>query len=198
MGIVHGRYRRHPRPVQDAHLSSAHRADAGKPPAARPPRNDRFHAYNASTEAHHDDAQPFREIPPFPPGPPERPPMAHPHDRTSARLDEHRSARRQPGADRADEHRAKLEFFEMLVAIGFKEIEVGFPSASQTDFDFVRKLIEEKRIPDDVTIEVLVQSRRELIERTFEAVEGAPNVIVHLYNAIAPSFRQDRVRPVEG
>jgi 2-isopropylmalate synthase len=85
---------------------------------------------------------------------------------------------------------AKLEFFEMLVRIGFKEIEVGFPSASQTDFDFVRKLILEKRIPDDVTIEVLVQSRRELIERTFEAVEGASKVIVHLYNAIAPSFRR--------
>jgi 2-isopropylmalate synthase len=85
---------------------------------------------------------------------------------------------------------AKLEFFEMLVAIGFKEIEVGFPSASQTDFDFVRKLITEKRIPDDVTIEVLVQSRRELIERTFEAVEGASKVIVHLYNAIAPAFRK--------
>src|SRR5471032_2542514 len=85
---------------------------------------------------------------------------------------------------------AKLEFFEMLVAVGFKEIEVGFPSTSQTDFDFVRKLIVENRIPADVTIEVLVQSRRELIERTFEAVEGAPRVIVHLYNAIAPSFRK--------
>ncbi|MEA3111289.1 MAG: 2-isopropylmalate synthase [Caballeronia sp.] len=85
---------------------------------------------------------------------------------------------------------AKLEFFEMLVSVGFKEIEVGFPSASQTDFDFVRKLIVENRIPADVTIEVLVQSRRELIERTFEAVEGAPRVIVHLYNAIAPSFRK--------
>jgi 2-isopropylmalate synthase len=85
---------------------------------------------------------------------------------------------------------AKLEFFEMLVATGFKEIEVGFPSASQTDFDFVRKLIVEKRIPDNVTIEVLVQSRRELIERTFEAVQGAQKVIVHLYNAIAPAFRK--------
>jgi 2-isopropylmalate synthase len=85
---------------------------------------------------------------------------------------------------------AKLEFFEMLVAVGFKEIEVGFPSASQTDFDFVRKLIVENRIPADVTIEVLVQSRRELIERTFEAVEGAPRAIVHLYNAISPSFRK--------
>ena len=85
---------------------------------------------------------------------------------------------------------AKLEFFEMLVAVGFKEIEVGFPSASQTDFDFVRKLITENRIPADVTIEVLVQSRQDLIERTFEAVEGASRVIVHLYNAISPSFRK--------
>ncbi|MBU9465006.1 2-isopropylmalate synthase [Burkholderia multivorans] len=84
----------------------------------------------------------------------------------------------------------KLEFFEMLVAIGFKEIEVGFPSASQTDFDFVRKLIDEKRIPDDVTIEVLVQSREDLIARTFEALEGVPRAIVHLYNAICPSFRR--------
>ena len=84
----------------------------------------------------------------------------------------------------------KLEFFEMLVAIGFKEIEVGFPSGSQTDFDFVRKLIDEKRIPADVTIEVLVQSRADLIERTFEALQGAPRAIVHQYNAIAPSFRR--------
>jgi len=84
----------------------------------------------------------------------------------------------------------KLEFFEMLVAVGFKEIEVGFPSASQTDFDFVRKLIDEKRIPADVTIEVLVQSRADLIARTFDALEGAPRAIVHQYNAIAPSFRR--------
>ncbi|MBN3855346.1 2-isopropylmalate synthase [Paraburkholderia sp. Ac-20340] len=84
----------------------------------------------------------------------------------------------------------KTEFFDMLVAIGFKEIEVGFPSASQTDFDFVRKLIDEKRIPDDVTIEVLVQSREDLIARTFEALQGVPRAIVHLYNAICPSFRK--------
>jgi 2-isopropylmalate synthase len=84
----------------------------------------------------------------------------------------------------------KLEFFEMLVAIGFKEIEVGYPSASQTDFDFDRKLIEERRIPDDVTIEVFMPSRAELIARTFEALEGAPRAIVHLYNAICPSFRR--------
>lgn len=84
----------------------------------------------------------------------------------------------------------KLEFFEMLISIGFKEIEVGFPSASQADFDFVRKLIEEKRIPADVTIEVFVPSRAELIARTFEALEGAPRAIVHLHNAICPSFRR--------
>jgi len=84
----------------------------------------------------------------------------------------------------------KFEFFDMLVSIGFKEIEVGFPSASQTDFDFVRKLIDERRIPEDVTIEVLVQSRADLIARTFEALAGAPRAIVHQYNAIAPSFRR--------
>ncbi|WJF89966.1 2-isopropylmalate synthase [Paraburkholderia bonniea] len=84
----------------------------------------------------------------------------------------------------------KLEFFDMLVQIGFKEIEVGFPSASQTDFDFVRTLIEEKRIPDDVTIEVLVQSREALIARTFEALQGVPRAIVHLYSALCPSFRK--------
>ncbi|CAM2140295.1 2-isopropylmalate synthase [Pararobbsia alpina] len=84
----------------------------------------------------------------------------------------------------------KIEFFEMLVKIGFKQIEVGFPSASQTEFDFIRRLIVEKRIPDDVTIEVLTQSRTDLIERTFESLEGVPRAIVHLYNAIAPSFRK--------
>jgi len=84
----------------------------------------------------------------------------------------------------------KIEFFDMLAGIGFKEIEVGFPSASQTDFDFVRRLIDEKRIPDDVTIEVLVQSREDLIARTFEALDGVPRAIVHLYNAICPSFRK--------
>lgn len=84
----------------------------------------------------------------------------------------------------------KLEFFDMLVAIGVKQIEVGFPSASQTDFDFVRRLIDEQRIPEDVTIEVLTQSRQDLIQRTFEALRGAPRAIVHLYNAIAPSFRR--------
>jgi len=84
----------------------------------------------------------------------------------------------------------KLQFFEMLVKVGLKEIEVAFPSASQTDFDFVRKLIEEDRIPDDVTIEVLTQSREDLIRRTIDSVKGAKRAIVHLYNPIAPSFRR--------
>jgi 2-isopropylmalate synthase len=84
----------------------------------------------------------------------------------------------------------KLRMFEMLVAIGFKEIEVGFPSASQTEFDFVRLLIDEKRIPDDVTIQVLTQARAALIERTFESLIGAPRAIVHLYNAVAPVMRK--------
>jgi len=84
----------------------------------------------------------------------------------------------------------KLRMFEQLVKIGFKEIEVGFPSASQVEFDFVRKLIEEDRIPDDVTIQVLTQAREHLIHRTFEALEGAPRAIVHLYNATAPVMRR--------
>ena len=84
----------------------------------------------------------------------------------------------------------KMRMFETLVAIGFKEIEVGFPSASQIEFDFVRKLIEEDRIPDDVTIQVLTQARDHLIARTFEALQGAPRAIVHLYNAVAPIMRR--------
>jgi 2-isopropylmalate synthase len=84
----------------------------------------------------------------------------------------------------------KLRMFEMLVRIGFKEIEVGFPSASQADFDFVRLLIERKLIPDDVTIQVLTQAREELIRRSFEALAGAPRAIVHLYNATAPVMRR--------
>src|SRR5664280_2702565 len=77
----------------------------------------------------------------------------------------------------------KLRMFQALLAMGFKEIEVGFPSASQPDYDFVRMLIEEDLIPDDVWIQVLVQCRSELIERTFECVRGAKNVIVHFYNS---------------
>jgi len=84
----------------------------------------------------------------------------------------------------------KLRMFEQVVKIGFKEIEVGFPSAAQVEFDFVRKLIEEKRIPEDVTIQVLTQAREPLIRRTFEALQGAPRAIVHLYNATAPVMRR--------
>ena len=84
----------------------------------------------------------------------------------------------------------KLRMFELLVQIGFKEIEVGFPSASQTEFDFLRRLIDGRLIPDDVTIQVLTQAREPLIRRTFEALEGAPRAIVHLYNAVAPVMRR--------
>ena len=90
----------------------------------------------------------------------------------------------------------KLRMFQLLVGMGFKEIEVGFPSASQTDYDFVRQLIEGDHIPDDVTIQVLTQSREHLIERTFEALEAADRAIVHLYNSTSVLqrrvvFRQD-------
>ncbi|MDV7210720.1 2-isopropylmalate synthase [Azotobacter beijerinckii] len=96
----------------------------------------------------------------------------------------------------------KLRFFKTLVQVGVKEIEVGFPSASQTDFDFVRTLIEDGHIPDDVTIQVLTQAREDLIARTFESLKGAKRAIVHYYNATAPSFRrivfnQDRAGVVE-
>jgi 2-isopropylmalate synthase len=84
----------------------------------------------------------------------------------------------------------KLRMFETLVRIGFKEIEIGFPSASQADFDFVRMLIEHKLIPADVTVQVLTQARDHLIERTFEALRGVSRAIVHLYNATAPVMRR--------
>ena len=84
----------------------------------------------------------------------------------------------------------KRRMFDLLVRLGFKEIEVGFPAASQTDFDFVRELIEEDLIPDDVTIQVLTQSRAELIERTFEAIRGAKRAIVHLYNSTSTLQRR--------
>ncbi|MDN5860904.1 MAG: 2-isopropylmalate synthase [Pseudonocardia sp.] len=91
----------------------------------------------------------------------------------------------------------KRRMFDLLVRMGYKEIEVGFPAASQTDFDFVREIIEDDAIPDDVTIQVLTQSRTELIERTYEACEGAPRAIVHLYNSTSilqrrVVFRSDR------
>ena len=84
----------------------------------------------------------------------------------------------------------KTRMFKLLCEMGFKEIEVGFPAASETDFDFVRELIEKKMIPDDVTIQVLTQSRPELIERTFEACRGAKRVIVHLYNSTSTLQRR--------
>ena len=84
----------------------------------------------------------------------------------------------------------KLRMFQALVEIGFKEIEVGFPSASQTEFDFIRKLIDDDLVPDDVTIQVLTQAREPLIRRTFESLRGAKRVIVHLYNATAPVMRK--------
>ena len=84
----------------------------------------------------------------------------------------------------------KLEMFEMLVEVGFKEIEVGFPAASQTDFDFVRKLIEEDRIPEGVTIQVLTQARKELIARTYESLVGAERAIVHVYNSTSTVQRE--------
>jgi 2-isopropylmalate synthase len=84
----------------------------------------------------------------------------------------------------------KTRMFKLLVQMGYKEIEVGFPAASETDFDFVRELIEQKMIPDDVTIQVLTQSRPELIERTFEACRGAKRAIVHLYNSTSTLQRR--------
>jgi 2-isopropylmalate synthase len=91
----------------------------------------------------------------------------------------------------------KRRMFDLLVRMGYKEIEVGFPAASQTDFDFVREIIEQGAIPDDVSIQVLTQARPELIERTFQACEGAPRAIVHLYNSTSilqrrVVFRSDR------
>ena len=91
----------------------------------------------------------------------------------------------------------KKRMFETLVAMGFKEIEVGFPSASQPDFDFTRQLIEEDLIPDDVTIQVLTQCREDLIKRTYDSIKGAKKAIVHFYNSTSPLqrrvvFRKDK------
>jgi len=77
----------------------------------------------------------------------------------------------------------KRRMFDMLLKIGFKEIEVGFPAASQTDFDFVRELIEQELIPDDVVIQVLTQARPELIARTYDSLRGARRAIMHVYNS---------------
>lgn len=84
----------------------------------------------------------------------------------------------------------KIEFFKFLVSLGFKEIEVGFPAASDTEYEFLRKLIDEKLIPDDVTVQVLTQAREHIIKKTFQAVKGAKNVIVHVYNSTSVAQRE--------
>ena len=84
----------------------------------------------------------------------------------------------------------KLEMFALLVELGFKEIEIGFPSASQTEYDFARRLIDKHLIPDDVTVQVLTQARRELIERTFESLRGIKRAVVHVYNSTSPVQRE--------
>src|SRR5207248_2646296 len=84
----------------------------------------------------------------------------------------------------------KRRFWDVLLGVGFKEIEVGFPSASQPDYDFIRLLIEEDLIPEDVTIQVLTQCRRELVERTFECLRDAPRAIVHFYNSTSELQRR--------
>ena len=84
----------------------------------------------------------------------------------------------------------KLEFFQMLVEVGFKEIEIGFPAASETEYEFCRTLIEKNMIPDDVTIQVLTQARPHIIKKTFEAVKGAPRAIVHVYNSTSLAQRE--------
>ena len=88
----------------------------------------------------------------------------------------------------------KLEFFQMLVDIGFKEIEVGFPAASETEYAFMRALIEKNMIPDDVTVQVLTQAREHIIQKTFEAVKGAPHAVIHLYNSTSVAQREQVFR----
>ena len=84
----------------------------------------------------------------------------------------------------------KLEFFKLLVKVGFKEIEIGFPAASETEYEFCRTLIENNLIPDDVTIQVLTQSREHIIAKTFEAIKGAKHAVVHLYNSTSVAQRE--------
>src|SRR4051794_41800584 len=93
---------------------------------------------------------------------------------------------------------AKQRMFDLLVTLGVTEIEVGFPSASKTDFDFVRRLIDDSLIPPDTTIAVLTPARPELIERTYEAINGAHDAIVHLYNSTSETQRRRRFLPHPG
>ena len=88
----------------------------------------------------------------------------------------------------------KLKFFQLLVKIGFKEIEVGFPAASETEYDFLRALIERNMIPDDVTVQVLTQAREHIIRKTFEALKGCKNAIVHVYNSTSKAQRDQVFR----
>ena len=91
----------------------------------------------------------------------------------------------------------KIEFFQMLLAIGFKEIEVGFPAASETEYQFLRTLIEQNMIPDDVTIQVLTQAREHIIKKTFEAVKGAPHAVIHLYNSTSVAQREQVFKKIK-
>ncbi len=84
----------------------------------------------------------------------------------------------------------KLEFFQLLVDVGFKMIEVGFPAASETEYQFLRTLIEQNMIPDDVTVQVLTQAREHIIRKTFDAVKGAPHAIIHVYNSTSIAQRE--------
>jgi 2-isopropylmalate synthase len=84
----------------------------------------------------------------------------------------------------------KQRFFDMLVRLGVKEIEIGFPSAGATEFDFISGLVRGNSVPDDVMVQVLTQARRDLIETTFQSLEGAPRAIVHVYNAVSPAWRR--------
>ena len=88
----------------------------------------------------------------------------------------------------------KIEFFKMLVKIGFKEIEVGFPAASETEYTFLRRLVDENLIPDDVTVQVLTQAREHIIKKTFDALKGVKNAIVHVYNSTSFAQRQQVFR----
>ena len=84
----------------------------------------------------------------------------------------------------------KNRFFDLLLEIGVKEIEIGFPAAGQTEFDFIQDLVRSGKIPDDVTVQVLTQARKDLIQRSFESLEGARAAIVHVYNALSPAWRE--------
>ncbi|MBW8784205.1 MAG: 2-isopropylmalate synthase, partial [Novosphingobium sp.] len=84
----------------------------------------------------------------------------------------------------------KTRFFDLLVSVGIKEIEVGFPASGATDFDYIAQLVRSGRVPQDVTVQVLTQARRDLIETTFASLEGSHRAIVHLYNAVSPTWRK--------